>query len=173
MRTLLWMCLITVGAVAGAAEQQVLNKSDQQVDKVYERDAEFRVDDQSSLTGRVIAERDLKLWVNDRSKVRLEGSARRVIIKCAEGGSEVDLRAFECDEVIFENALTNNTTVYVSARNKVEFTEKIDDKSVAYVRSGGEVKGKTLKGNSRVFFSGATPQFKEVNGGGTAEARDW
>lgn len=172
MRYILLLSTLFIGGFALASEQKVLNKSTQEVNKSYDDDAEFRVDDQSTLHGRVDTRKDLVLWVNDQSKVRLEGSAKRVVIQCLEGGSSVDLRAFDCKEVIFENALTNNSTAYVSAREKIEFTEKVDDKSVAYVRAPN-VKGPMLKGNSKVFYAGPAPEFKKIDGGAAMEALEW
>lgn len=172
MRFVLLLSAFFIGGLALAAEQKVLNKSSQEVNKSYENDAEFRVDDQSTLVGRVDTRKDLVLWVNDHSKVRLEGSARRVVIQCLEGGSTVDLRAFDCEQVVFENALTNNSSAFVQAREKIEFTEKIDDKSTAYVRAP-KVKGPMLKGESRVIYAGPTPDFKKIDGGATTEAMEW
>lgn len=172
MRYVLLLSAFFIGGLALAVEEKVLNKSTLEVSKSYENDAEFRVDGQSTLYGRVDTQRDLILWVNGHSKVRLEGSAKRVVIQCLEGGSSIDLRAFDCNEVIFENALTNNSTAYVSAREKIEFTEKVDDKSIAYVRAP-LVKGPMLKGNSKVFYAGPAPDFKKIDGGGATEALEW
>lgn len=172
MRYMLLLSAFFIAGLALAGEQKVLNKSTQEVNKSYDNDAEFRVDDHSTLHGRVDTRKDLILWVNDHSKVRLEGSAKRVVIQCLEGGSSVDLRGVDCDEVIFDNALTNNSTAYVSAREKIEFTEKVDDKSVAYVRAP-RVKGPMLKGNSKVFYAGPAPDFKKIDGGAATESLEW